>query len=199
MRETVEIIRRGGVIIFPTETIYGLGCDATNDVAVQRLLDIKGRSGEAYKPPPVLIAGAKQLEMLVETIPDEARELMRKYWPGSLTLVLPARENLSPLLVSGGAAPTIGVRETGHAIARALCEESGVPLIATSANFTGATGRAAAPQTLDDIPVELRSLVDAIVDGGAVGGSPSTVVDCTTFPFRIIRQGMVALEGQDQS
>lgn len=188
---TIEIIKRGGVFIFPTETIYGLGCDATNDEAVQRLLDIKGRNGDAYKPPPVLIAGAEQLNLLVETIPDGARELIEQNWPGSLTLVLPARPDLSPLLTGG--AGTIGVRETGNAIARALCEQSGVPLIATSANFSGASGRAAMPQTLDDIPQALKDKVDVVIDGGVVGGAPSTVVDCTVSPFRVLRQGAVKL------
>ncbi|HEY0075971.1 MAG TPA: Sua5/YciO/YrdC/YwlC family protein, partial [Abditibacteriaceae bacterium] len=79
------------------------------------------------------------------------------------------------------------------AIARALCEESGVPLVATSANFSGATGRAAMPQTLDDISQELKDKVDFSLDGGIVGGAPSTVVDCTREPFFILRQGAVNL------
>src|SRR5690349_10069144 len=99
-QEIIAIIRRGGVIIFPTETIYGLGCDATNERAVQRLLDIKGRSGQAYKPPPVLIAGEAQLNLLVENVSEGARELMQKHWPGALTLVLPARKKLSSFLIS---------------------------------------------------------------------------------------------------
>ena len=191
MNETIEIIQRGGVIIFPTETIYGLGCDATNESAVQRLLEIKGRDGENYKPPPILIAGEEQLHLLVENIPEGAQDLMRKHWPGALTLVLAARENLSSLLT--GTSSTIGVRESGHPIARALCEQSGVPLIATSANFSGAIGRAAMPQWLDDIPQELKNLVDTVIDGGLLGGAPSTVVDCTTMPFRVLRQGAIAM------
>ena len=191
--EAVAVIQRGGVIIYPTETIYGLGCDATNENAVQRLLEIKGRSGENYKPPPVLIAGEAQLQMLVENILDGAQELMEKHWPGALTLVLPARSNLSALLTGESGCPTIGVRETGHVLGRALCEQSGVPLVATSANFSGATGRAAMPQSLEDIPQELKNKVDFVVDGGLVGGAPSTVVDCTACPFRILRQGAVEL------
>ena len=191
--QAVDIIKRGGVFIFPTETIYGLGCDATNENAVQRLLEIKGRSGENFKPPPVLIAGLAQLNLLVENIPDSAQELMEQHWPGALTLVLPARGNLSPLLTGESDFPTIGVRETGHAIARVLCEQSGVPLVATSANFSGATGRAAMPQSLEDIPQELKNKVDWVVDGGAVGGAPSTVVDCARQPFKVLRQGAIVL------
>lgn len=189
LEEIVTIVQSGGVIVFPTETIYGLGCDATNEDAVRRLLEIKGRSGEAYKPPPVLIAGTAQLERLVATIPPGAQEFMDQFWPGALTLVLPAHDGLSPLLT--GDSGTIGVRETGHTLARELCKRSGVPIIATSANFSGATGRAAMPQTLDDIAPGLLSKVDAVLDGGAVGGAPSTVVDCTVTPFRVLRQGAV--------
>lgn len=191
--EAVAVIQSGGVIIYPTETIYGLGCAATNENAVQRLLEIKGRSGENFKPPPVLIAKQEQLNLLVATIPEGAQELMQKHWPGALTLVLPACKNLSQLLTGEGDDPTIGVRETGHIIARALCEQSGVPLVATSANFSGATGRAAAPQTLLDIPQDLKDKVDFVLDGGVSGGVPSTVVDCTHEPFIILRQGAVSL------
>ena len=193
LQEAIQIIQRGGIIIYPTETIYGLGCDATNENAVQRLLEIKGRSGENFKSPPVLIAGQAQLNLLVEAIPESAGELMHKHWPGALTLVLPARPHLSRLLIGDGDVPTIGVRETGHAVAHALCEESGVPLVATSANFSGATGRASSPQSLDDIPQELKDKVDFCLDGGIVGGAPSTVVDCTRQPFFILRQGAVNL------
>lgn len=194
--EAADVIQRGGVIIYPTETIYGLGCDATNENAVQRLLEIKGRSGEKWKPPPVLIVDKSQLQRLVETIPEDAHELMQKYWPGALTLVLSARKNLSQLLTGEGDYPTIGVRQTGHAIARALCEKSGVPLVATSANFSGSTGRAAMPQSLDDIPQELKDKVDFVLDGGPVGGAPSTVVDCISQPFRVLRVGALQLDDQ---
>ena len=193
INQAITVIQGGGILIYPTETIYGLGCDATDENAVQRLLEIKGRSGENFKPPPVLIAGQEQLQMLVETIPPAAQALMQKHWPGALTLVLPARKNLSPFLTGEGNYLTIGVRETGHAMARALCEKGGVPIVATSANFSGATGRAAMPQSLEDIPQELKNKVDWVVDGGLVGGAPSTVVDCTVSPFRILRQGAVAL------
>ena len=192
LSQAIEIIRLGGVVIYPTETLYGLGCDATNEAALRRLFEIKGRA--LTQPPPVLIAGVAQLEMLVAEVPVTAHELMEKHWPGALTLVLPAQNGLSSLLTSEpNGAKTIGVRESGHAIARALCEGAGVPLVATSANFSGATGNAAAPRTLDDIPAEFKALVDMVLDGGAVGGAPSTVVDCTGAELRVLRHGAIEI------
>lgn len=192
LQQAIEIIRRGGLIIYPTETIYGLGCDATNEEALRRLFEVKGRA--LTQPPPVLIAGDEQLARLVREVPPTARQLMAEHWPGSLTLILPAQSGLSPLLTgeaNGGL--TIGVRESGHTMARALCEGAGVPIVATSANFSGATGAAAAPRTPDDIPAEFKALVDLVLDGGPVGGLPSTIVDCTAQPPHVLRQGAIQL------
>ena len=192
IKEAIQIIRRGGLVIYPTETLYGLGCDATDEDALRRLFEVKGRA--LGQPPPVLVAGAVQLEMLVAAIPPVARELMVAHWPGALTLILPARDGLSPLVTGeSGGVKTVGVRESGHPMARALCEGAGVPIVATSANFSGAAGSAAAPRTLDDIPDELKAMVDAVLDGGEVGGAPSTIVDCTSDPPRVLRQGAVSI------
>lgn len=193
LKQAIAIIRRGGILIYPTETLYGLGCDATNEAALRRLFEVKGRA--LTQPPPVLIAGVAQLEMLVAEVPVTARELMEKHWPGALTLVLPAQNGLCPLLTAqSNGVKTIGVRESGHIIARALCEGAGVPIVATSANFSGATGNAAAPRTLDDIPAEFKALVDLVLDDGAVGGAPSTIVDCTGEAPRVLRRGAVELD-----
>lgn len=186
-------IRRGDVVIFPTETIYGIGCSALQDKAVRRVFEIKGRRPD--QPPPLLIGRFDQLDSLVAHIPKAAQELMNLHWPGSLTLILPARDEISSLLCGRNDemnVRTIGVRLTGHIIARALCERS-TPLIATSANFSGAQGRAAAPQTLEDIPLAFQEKVDCVIDGGAVGGSASTVVDCTGEVPRILRQGSLSI------
>ncbi len=193
LKQAIAIIRRGGLVIYPTETLYGLGCDATNEAALRRLFEIKGRA--LTQPPPLLIAGEAQLTMLVADVSPTARELMAQHWPGALTLILPAQEGLSPLLTSeANGVKTIGVRESGHAIARALCEGAGVPIVATSANFSGATGNAAAPRILDDIPADFKALVDLVLDGGAVGGAPSTIVDCTSAAPRVLRRGAIELD-----
>jgi L-threonylcarbamoyladenylate synthase len=122
---------------------------------------------------------------------------MRRYWPGSLTLILPARAGL-PALVTGATADkkkfTMGVRESAHPVARALCAAVAAPIVATSANPSGATGTAAQPHTIDEIDAALKANVDVIIDGGAVGGLPSTFVDCTGMKPTLVRQGAVHVE-----
>jgi len=193
--EQIEIIRRGGLIIFPTETLYGLGCIATNEAALRRLFAAKGRA--PGQPPPLLVAGAAQLMTLVDDIPPFAEALIAAHWPGALTLVLPVRATVAPLLTglsADGITRTVGVRHSAHPMAQALCEAAGAPIVATSANHSGAVGRAATPHVLEDIPVALRQSVDVIIDGGEVAGEPSTVVDCTCEPPRVLRQGALRLQ-----
>ncbi len=189
---TIEVARRGGVLIFPTETIYGLGCDAANAGAVERVFAIKGRAPD--KPPPVLVANEEQLRRLAVDVSSMARELMRQYWPGALTLVLPARDGLCALLTGRDerGKSTIAVRRSSHPMAQALCEAMEAPLVATSANRAGARGNAANPRTLADIDSQLKNAVDCTVDGGVVGGRSSTIVDCTGPVARLLRAGAVA-------
>lgn len=187
-------LAQDSVLIFPTETLYGIGCSVLCDAAVMRVFEIKGR--DLRQPPPVLIADQMQLKTLVTGIPPSAQKLMDEFWPGSLTLILPARDSVSDKLCgigTDGVTRTIGIRHTAHPLARRLCETMHSPLVATSANFSGATGRSAAPQSLDDIPDELKNLVDVVIDGGLVGGQPSTVVDCSGMAPCILRTGAVTL------
>lgn len=181
------------VFIFPTETLYGIGCRVPDSNAVSRVFQIKGR--DLRQPPPVLIAERPQLDALVKSTPLSAQELMDEYWPGSLTLILPARESVADCLcgIAANGQRTIGVRHSAHPLAVELCLSLDSPIIATSANFSGATGRAAAPHCLDDIPNEFKNLVDAVIDGGNVKGLPSTIVDCTGDVPRILRSGAIIL------
>ena len=192
--ECITIMRNGGLAIFPTETLYGLGCIATNEDALQHLFKVKAR--KEGQPPPVLVSNAQQLWSLIASCNDTASALIQAHWPGFVTLILPARAGLSPLLTgfaADGSTPTIGVRMTAHPIARALCEGVGEPIVATSANISGATGQAANQHAIEDISTALISQVDIIVDGGAVRGEPSTVVDCTGTTPRILRQGALQI------
>jgi L-threonylcarbamoyladenylate synthase len=201
--EKITLLRRfqfGGSVIFPTETIYGLGAIATDARAVANLFSIKGRSPE--KPPPIIVSDRAQLLQLVSEIPPQAKTLMEKFWPGALTIIFPARNDVPEIICGkstfdGKEISTIAVRMTSHPLAKILCEETGAPLVATSANFSGATGRAAAPQTLDDIPFEFLQKVDVIIDGKAEAGIASTIVDCTVFPARVLREGAVELSESD--
>jgi len=201
--EKITLLRRfqfGGSVIFPTETIYGLGAIATDARAVANLFSIKGRSPE--KPPPIIVSDHAQLLQLVSEIPSQAKTLMEKFWPGALTIIFPARNDVPEIICDkstfdGKEISTIAVRMTSHPLAKILCEETGAPLVATSANFSGATGRAAAPQTLDDIPFEFLQKVDVIIDGKVGAGIASTIVDCTVSPARILRAGAVELSESD--
>jgi tRNA threonylcarbamoyl adenosine modification protein (Sua5/YciO/YrdC/YwlC family) len=181
-------------VIFPTETIYGLGCIATDATAVARLFDVKGR--EPGKPPPLLVPDKALLSTLVERIPGFARSLMQQHWPGALTLVLRARPVLPSLVTgtNGQGQLTVAVRQTAHPVARELCEKLQAPLVATSANFAGATGEEANPQSLENVAPELLHLVDVVLDGGTVGGLPSTIVDCSGDAPRVLRQGALRLQ-----
>lgn len=194
--ETRAQLRPDSVLIFPTETLYGIGCSIRSETAMERVLKIKNR--DQKQPPPVLIASSQQLNALVTEHSPLAHQLIAEFWPGSLTLVLPARDEVPEVLCgrsADGKTRTIGVRHTAHPLASALCETLRSPIIATSANFSGATGRAANPHSLSDIPEELKQLADFVIEGGPVGGLPSTVVDCVAHPPRVLRAGAVILKG----
>lgn len=198
--ECTAVIRAGGLLIFPTETLYGLGCVATNEVSLRQLFMVKER--REGQPPPILISDEQQLQLLVSEYNTTAASLMQAHWPGSLTLILPARKGLSSLLTgltTDGSTPTVGVRMSAHPVARALCEGVGEPLVATSANISGATGNAANPHVIEDISRTLKSRVDIVIDGGAVRGQPSTVVDCTGSIPIILRQGALQLSHEELS
>lgn len=196
--DLIARVQSGEVFILPTETIYGIGCSALKDASIRRVFKIKGRA--SHQPPPVLIGDVQQLSLLVSHIPLAAQGLMDKHWPGALTIILPARAEVSPLLCSLNedkntheSTRAIGVRLTGHAFIRELCQRT-APLVATSANFTGATGDAATPRQLEDIPEAFKRQADFLIDGGVVGDKPSTVVDCTGTTPRVLRMGAIPLK-----
>ena len=185
IEEAAAVIRGGGIIIYPTETLYGLGANPFDPEAVERLYKIKGR--EADKPIPFLIKDQEMLETLVADVPSRARQLMEQYWPGPLTLIFRAREGLPPPV--RGEAETIGVRISAHPIARLIVEAIDVPLISTSANPAGEKDLSDA-QSIAEI---LGNQVDLVVDGGQVSGMGSTVIDLTVDPPGVVRQGMIKI------
>jgi L-threonylcarbamoyladenylate synthase len=164
--EAVAAVRRGEVVAYPTETFYGLGVDALDDLALAGLRQLKGRGDKAIS---VLIEGDEMLAQLCDDIPPRAIALMRRHWPGALTLALPARAGLPAALVSDGC---IGVRQSSHPIARALVARFGGPVTTTSANPAGAP-----PATSAQAVREWLGGTCHILDGGATaGGLPSTLV-----------------------
>jgi L-threonylcarbamoyladenylate synthase len=182
--QAAKAIAAGGVVIFPTRGLYGLAADAFNPNAVRRIFDIKGRPEN--KPLLVLIDDPDDLHRLVPETNRMARHLMQCFWPGGVTFVLPALEELAVELTGGG--KKIGIRQTAHPVAGALVKTVGRPLTGTSANFSGAGGCA----RVSDIDPALIEMVDLVLDSGTLSGGPgSTVVDvCDELPV-ILRQGAV--------
>ena len=186
LREAGEVVRGGGVIAFPTETFYGLGVDPLNVPAVQRLYDLKGRSPQT-SPILVLIRSRRELQALVSEITPAAERLMQACWPGPLTLVFRAAEAVSSVLTAGTG--TIGVRLSAYPDVQRVLEVIGGPLTGTSANRTGQPPAT----TADEVERAFGADVDLIVNGGPTpGGLPTTVVDTTVSPPRLIREGCVS-------
>jgi L-threonylcarbamoyladenylate synthase len=185
--EAAAIIRAGGLVAFPTETVYGLGADALNAAAVARIFDAKGRPAD--NPIIVHIADVTALPPLVAAIPPGARTLIARCWPGPLTLVLPA----SPAVpeVTRGGLPTVAVRMPAHPVAQALIRAAGRPIAAPSANRSGRPS----PTTADHVLADLRDAVDVVLDAGPTPvGVESTVVDVTGPTPVLLRPGGVTLE-----
>jgi L-threonylcarbamoyladenylate synthase len=183
--KVAEVIQGGGVIIYPTDTLYGLGANPLDPEAMKKLYTIKGR--DKAKPIPFLIKDQEMLENLVEDIPPIGRQLMERYWPGALTLIFRAKEGLPhPLSGEGG---TIGLRISAHPIPQRIIEAVDIPLTSTSANPAG-EGNLTDPGT---IARTFADQVDLIIDGGEVPGIGSTVVDLTMTPPRVVRPGMIEI------
>lgn len=176
------IIKSGGLVALPTETVYGLGADGTNPSAVQRIFDAKGRP--ETKPISFLVGGIRDIPELSENAPDIALKLAERFWPGPLTIVLEKSAAVPDVVTAGG--NTIGLRCPAHAVTLAVIQEAGVPIAAPSANLSGSPS----PKNADEVLEGLSGKIDAVVDGGACAiGVESTIVDVTVSPPRILRQG----------
>jgi L-threonylcarbamoyladenylate synthase len=190
-RETLErgaqILRAGGLVALPTETVYGLGANALDAAAVGKIFEAKQRP--AWDPVIVHISDRAMLEGLVEEIPGRARRLMGAFWPGPLTLLLP-RTRLVPEAVTAGRA-LMGVRMPAHPVALEVIRRAGVPVAAPSANIFGRISPTTAAHVLED----LDGRIDAVLDAGAtVGGVESTVLDASQTPMVIYRPGAVTAD-----
>jgi L-threonylcarbamoyladenylate synthase len=179
-----EVIQAGGVIVYPTETLYGIGANAWDGAAIAKVRAIKKREG--LKPILVVINDEKQLAALTSEVTDEARMLMAKFWPGPLTLIFKATKEVPDLLSRGSG--TIGIRIPSSPLCHRLLSLCGCPLTSTSANISG--GRPL--HSVNEIRRAIPRGVDLFLDGGELPPTlPSTVVDVTVSPPRIIRQGTV--------
>ncbi len=187
-----SIMGQGGVVVFPTTGLYGLGADALNPKAVARVYEIKNRP--PTKALLVLVNSVDQIMPLVQDIPASAQAIMDRLWPGGITLVFQASDLLPPLLCGGTG--KIGIRMAAHPVARALVEKLGRPITGTSANLSGEPGASdfalLAPYILNNTPLAL--------DAGTLGGGPgSTIVDVACTPPVILRHGAVSRESIAQA
>ena len=182
-----EIIQNGGLVAFPTETVYGLGADALNPVAVAALFEAKKRPLD--NPPIIHVANVQEIEALVAEVPQKARLLMETFWPGPLTLIF-KRSIKVPLLTVAGL-DTIAIRIPNHKVALALIKQSQRPIAAPSANLAGKPS----PTTAQHVCEDLDGRIDAIIDAGATKiGVESTVVDLSVDPPLLLRPGGMPFE-----
>jgi L-threonylcarbamoyladenylate synthase len=173
-------------VAFPTETFYGLGAAALQPAAVRRIFHLKGRPED--KPLLVLVDSVAMAEAVAADIPPAARALMARHWPGALTLVLRARPHVPVEVTAGSGA--VGVRLSGHPVARALVSALGAPVTAPSANPSGLPPPVSAAAVL----AHFQGRIELVLDGGPTpGGEPSTVLDVTVDPPRVLRAGAVRL------
>ena len=184
LARAAEIMAVGGIIAYPTETFYGLGVDATNEQAIRKIFAVKGRN--FGNPISVIIDKPENLFPLVQEVPACAQKLMEVFWPGALTIVFRASAKLPSILTAGSA--RIGIRISSHHGATVLARKLSRPLTATSANLTGARECTTAAEVNRQIGPE----IDAIVDAGTTsGGKGSTIIDVTSSPPQILREGAI--------
>lgn len=187
LKEAVRIIREGGIVIFPTDTAFGIGCRIDDENAVKRLFEIRKRP--LFQAVPVLVSDATLAQNYWDSpIPDNVRRLITEYWPGALTVVYHSHTTVVPSLVRGGGT-TLGLRMPDHQIALSLIRGVGVPVLGPSANFHGQE----TPYSYNQLDPKLLELVDYTLAGKCQTGKVSTVVDCTQEPPKVLRQGALRL------
>ncbi|MEK7533945.1 MAG: L-threonylcarbamoyladenylate synthase [Patescibacteria group bacterium] len=188
IREGIKVLKEGGIVIFPTDTAFGIGCRIDDEKAIERLFEIRKRP--KTQATPVLLNSVEMARKYLEKIPKDAEEkLMKKYWPGALTIILRCNIVKVPSLVRGGEA-TLGVRIPNHPITLGLIRGVGVPLVGPSANFHGER----TPYEAGDLNKKLIKLADYVVWGDCTLKQHSTVIDCSEKPWKIIRQGAIKLK-----
>lgn len=185
--EAVHVLTHGGIVAFPTDTVYGVGADVRHPEAIAALYEIKERPLD--RAIPVLLARAVELGAVAQEVPESAWRLAQRFWPGPLTVVVRRALSLPPILTAGE--PTVAVRVPDHPVVRALIEGVGAPLAATSANISGRSS----PVTADGVLAQLEGRIALLLDGGPCpGGKDSTVVDLTIVPVRILRTGPITAD-----
>ena len=185
--DAVAVLQRGGLVAFPTETVYGLGADAANATAVARIFEVKGRPAD--HPLIVHVGGTEDLSRWADAVPASARRLADALWPGPLTVVVRRADHVLDLVTGGW--PTVALRSPAHPVAQALLEAFGGGIAAPSANRFGRVS----PTTVEDVRGDLGADVDLVLDGGPCSvGVESTIVDCTGEEVAVLRPGGISVD-----
>lgn len=187
INKAIEILRQGGIVIFPTDTAFGIGCRIDDEQSAEKLFKIRKRPEN--KAVPVLFSDIEMVKKYIKEIPQDVEGLMKKYWPGALTIILQCDKTKVPALVRGGG-ETLGVRVSSNKVLQKIITEVGVPILGPSANFSGEK----TPFRFEDLNPKLASLVDYVLNGkGSLRKNASTVIDCSAKPWKIIREGAVRI------
>ncbi len=187
IKSAAKAIKEGKLVIFPTETVYGLAADPFNPNAVNMVYEAKGRDSRVALP--LQIANIAQLDIVVSNVTEVVKKLGDKFWPGPLTLVLPKNKNISYKITGGR--DSVGVRIPDNPIAQMILNEYGGPIIATSANKSGEKS----PENAEEAIIQIGNYVSVMLDGGECKyGVSSTVVDLTTNPPKLLRRGIINIE-----
>jgi L-threonylcarbamoyladenylate synthase len=185
IQHAIDVLRNGGIIAFPTDTVYGLAAPINNVASIDRLYVAKGRNSD--RAIAVLLGDPDQLDQVAVDLSEDAHKVAEYFWPGPLTMVVPRHLNLPDILAP---LPTIGVRVPDHPVALALLRATG-PLAVTSANISGQDNTMTAKQVLK----QLKGRIHLIIDGGRTpGGVPSTVINCVSPEIEILREGPISLK-----
>jgi L-threonylcarbamoyladenylate synthase len=187
IEQAVKILNQGGIVIFPTDTAFGIGCRIDNQNTIQRLFKIRKRPQSQAVP--VLVSDLEMAKKYASDLPNNVvQKLVKPYWPGALTIILKANEETVSKLVCGGG-ETIGLRMPNHPVVLEIIKKVGVPVLGPSANFHGET----TPYEFKDLSSQLISLVDYVVKGECLVKQASTVLDSTLTPWKILRQGAISV------
>lgn len=188
IKEAVKILNKGGIIIFPTDTAFGIGCRLDNEDAIKKLFEIRRRP--ISQATPVLVDSLEMAQKYVKEIKkDVIEKLIKPYWPGALTIVLPCiKEKVHPLVRGGG--ENIGVRMPNNQVIQDIIKNVGVPILGPSANFHGQK----TPFEYEYLDPELLKLVDFVLEGECSVKRPSTIIDCSKTPWQVLRIGAIDIK-----
>ena len=188
LEQAAELLRNGGLVGVPTETVYGLAGNGLDEAAVHRIYEVKGRP--ELKPLALMVPDADGMERYCVAVPQAAKALAERFWPGPLSIVLKARTDVVPEIVRAGG-ETVSLRCPDHAMTLQALKLAGIPFAAPSANPSGSPS----PKTADEVLSYFNGQIDAVIDGGPCGlGRESTILDMSRVPYRILRQGALAAE-----